>query len=74
MILLGSLLALQLGERIKCGSMTGLAAVIFIILLISHADDTRYLYALLRASQTVIGVFVAWLVNVKLFPYPGRKA
>ncbi len=73
LILLGSLVTLQLGERTKCGSMTGLAAVIFIILLISHADDNRYLYAVLRAFQTVIGVFVAWLVNVVLLPYPGRK-
>ena len=50
-----------------------LAAAIFIILLIYHADDNRYLYAVLRAFQTVIGVFVAWLVNVVLLPYPSRK-
>lgn len=73
MILVGSLVTLLLGQRAKCGSMTGLSAVIFIILLIYHADDARYLYALLRASQTVIGVGVAWLLNVVLFPYPGRK-
>lgn len=73
MILLGALVSLQLGQKLGCGSMTGLASVIFIILLIYHADDDRYLYAVLRASQTAIGVFVAWLVNVLLFPYPGRK-
>ena len=73
LILLGSLVALQLAEKLRCGAMTGLAAVIYIILLLYHADDTRYLYAVLRASQTVIGVFVAWLVNVLLFPYPGRN-
>lgn len=74
MILLGSLITLQLGQKFECGSMTGLASVIYIILLISHADDNRYIYAVLRAFQTVIGVFVAWLVNVLLFPYPGRNA
>ena len=72
-ILIGTLLTLQIGERFACGALTGLAAVIYIILLISHADDGRYLYAVLRAFQTVIGVAVAWLVNVFLFPYPGRK-
>ncbi len=74
MILVGALVTLQLAERFRCGAMTGLAAVIYIILLLYHADDTRYLYAVLRASQTVIGVFVAWLVNVLLFPYPGKKS
>lgn len=73
MILVGSLLTLQVGQRVGCGSMTGLASVIFIILLIYHANDERYLYAILRASQTVIGVFIAWLLNVLLFPYPSRK-
>lgn len=72
-ILVGVLLTLQLGQKFGCGNLTGLAAAIFIILLIYHADDNRYWYAVLRAFQTVIGVFVAWLVNVVLLPYPGRK-
>ena len=33
-----------------------------------------YIYAILRAFQTIAGVFVAWLFNVKLFPYPGKDA
>ena len=73
MILVGSLVTLQLAERLRCGAMTGLAAVYYIILLIYHAGNDRYLYVFLRASQTVIGVAVAWLVNVVLFPYPSRK-
>ena len=73
MILVGVLAALQIAPHFRCGAMTGIAAVVYIILLIYHADDGRYLYALLRASQTLIGVFVAWLVNVRLFPYHGKK-
>jgi len=73
MILAGVLAALQIAPYFRCGTMTGIAAVVYIILLIYHADDGRYLYALLRASQTLIGVFVAWLVNVRLFPYNGKK-
>ena len=42
LILLGSLITLQLGQKFRCGTMTGLASVIFIILLIYHADDQRY--------------------------------
>jgi len=73
MVLVGVLAALQIAPRFRCGAMTGIAAVVYIILLMYHADDGRYLYALLRASQTLIGVFVAWLVNVRLFPYNGKK-
>ena len=73
MILVGVLAALQIAQHFRCGALTGIAAVIYIILLIYHADDGRYLYALLRASQTLIGVFVAWIVNVWLFPYHGNK-
>ncbi len=73
MIFLGVLVTLQLGQKAGCGNLTGLAAVVFIILLINHANDERYVYAVLRASQTVIGVFVAWLLNVVLLPYPIKK-
>ena len=73
MVLVGVLAALQIAPHFRCGAMTGIAAVVYIILLIYHADDGRYLYALLRASQTLIGVFVAWIVNVWLFPYHGNK-
>lgn len=73
MVLVGVLAALQIAPHFRCGALTGIAAVVYIILLIYHADDGRYLYSLLRASQTLIGVFVAWLVNVRLFPYSGKK-
>ena len=72
MVLTGVLAALQIAPHFHCGALTGIAAVVYIILLIYHADDGRYLYALLRASQTLIGVFVAWIVNVWLFPYNGK--
>lgn len=73
MLLVGTLLTLELGEKWDCQSMTGVAAVVFMILLIYHADEQRYLYAFLRASQTIIGVLVACFLNVTLFPYPRIK-
>ena len=60
-------------ELIGCKSFCGLAAAIVIILLISHTINEPLIYAVLRSSQTVIGVSVAWLINVKLFPYHGHK-
>lgn len=72
-VLLGSLVVLCAAEVIGCKSFCGLAAAILIILLISHSINEPLIYAILRSAQTVIGVSVAWLINVKLFPYPGRQ-
>lgn len=72
LLLLGTLLTLIVAEKMGCKTFCGLAAAIFIILMISHADDERYIYSVLRAFQTIAGVFIAWLINVKLLPYPGK--
>jgi len=42
------------------------------ILMISHFESSMYLYSVMRASQTIIGVSIAWFINVKLLPYPPR--
>ena len=73
LILGGTLLVLEIAQKIGCKNFTGVAVVVFIILLIYHTDDERYLYATLRAFQTMIGVFIAWLINVVFFPYPNQK-
>ena len=73
LILLAALVSLSIVERLKCGSMTGLSAVYCIIMLIFFNGDDPYLYVLLRACQTLMGVAVAYFVNVVLLPYPTRK-
>lgn len=73
LLLVGTLLTLIIAEKVGCNSLCGLAAAIFVILMISHADDERYIYSVLRAFQTIVGVFIAWLINVKLFPYSGGQ-
>lgn len=71
-ILLGTLLTLILAEKTKCHAYCGLCAAIFIILMLTQKEGEPLYYSVLRASQTIIGVFVAWLINVKLFPYPKK--
>ena len=73
LVLVGSLVVLCVAELIGCKSFCGLAAAILIIMLISHSINEPLVYAVLRAGQTMIGVSVAWLINVKLFPYPGKQ-
>ncbi len=70
-VLFGTLLVLCVAEVVGCRSFCGLAAAMFIILLVSHSDGEPWSYAVLRSVQTLIGVFIAWLLNVKLFPYSG---
>lgn len=72
-ILIGALLTLCVAEVAGCKTFCGLSAAIFIILIVSHSDGETLTYSLLRAAQTIMGVFVAWLINVKLFPYHGEK-
>ena len=73
LLLFGILLTLIIAEKVGCKTFCGLAAAIFIIMLIGHGDGEQYLYSVLRSFQTLIGVFVAWLINVKWFPYHGPK-
>lgn len=71
-LLVGALMVLCVAEWAKCKAYVGLSAAIYIILMISHFESSVYLYSIMRAFQTVIGVFVAWFINVKLLPYPPK--
>lgn len=71
-LILGALLVLCVAEWVKCRVYCGLAAAIFMILMISHFESSMYLYSIMRAFQTIIGVTIAWIINVKLLPYPPR--
>ncbi len=72
-ILLGALIVLCVAEKVGCKLLCGLSAAIFIILLVAHSDDEPILYSILRTVQTILGVSIAWLINVKIFPYPKKK-
>lgn len=72
-ILAGTLLVLCVAEWVGCKTLCGLAAAIFIILMVAHSDGEPLTYSLLRSAQTIIGIFTAWLINVRLFPYSGPK-
>lgn len=71
-LIVGALLVLCVAEWIKCRVYCGLAAAIYMILMISHFDSSMYLYSIMRAFQTIIGVSIAWFINVKLLPYPPK--
>lgn len=72
LILIGALITITVAQKAGCQNFCGIAAILFVVLFVSHCDDGRYLYCLLRALQTVLAIFIAWLLNVKLFPYPEK--
>ena len=73
LILAGVLITITMAQKIKCDNFCGIAALIYIILIVSHCEQSGYILCLLRASQTLMAVFIAWIINVKLFPYPGKQ-
>lgn len=72
LLMIGVLISLIIAEKIGCKTFCGVAAIIFALLLVAHQDNERYIYSILRAFQTILGIAVAWLINVKLFPYPRK--
>ncbi|MBQ6839361.1 MAG: hypothetical protein IJO45_01555 [Oscillospiraceae bacterium] len=73
LLLLGTLFTLILAEKANCHAYCGLCAAIFIIFMLTQKDGEPVYYSVFRASQTLIGVFIAWLINVKLFPYEPQE-
>ena len=71
-LIVGALLVLCAAEWANCRVYCGLAAAIYMILMISHFESSMYLYSIMRAIQTIIGVSIAWVINVKLLPYPAE--
>ena len=64
---------LCVAEWANCRAYCGLSASIAVILIISHFESSVYLRSLMRAVQTGVGGSFAWLVYVKVFPYPATK-
>lgn len=62
-ILLAALCALTVAELLGCKDFCGAAAIITVICMVSHSEESVYLYAAMRAVQTLIGVFSAILIN-----------
>ena len=72
-IIIGTIITITVAQKMGCKTFCGIAAIIYIILFVSHCDDGRYIYCLLRASQTLLAILIAWILNVKLFPYPHKQ-
>lgn len=62
-IMAAALCALVVAEISGCKEFCGAAAIISVICMVSHDEESVFLYAVTRAVQTLIGVLSAILVN-----------
>lgn len=67
MLMVGVIIMFLMAEATRYKEYSGLAASIVIVMLLP--GEGKLVYALLRGGQTVAGIFIAWLINVKLLPY-----
>ena len=63
LIMAAALCTLIVAEISGCKEFCGAAAIISVICMVSHDEESVLLYATMRALQTVVGVFAAILVN-----------
>ena len=69
-LMVGVIIMFLVAEGTGCKEYSGLTASIVIVMLLPGSG--KFVYALLRGGQTVAGIFIAWLINVKLLPYHGK--
>jgi len=76
LILVGVLISLWIADLCKCKNLCGIAAIIFILCIIRERSSSVsiYMYAILRAVETLVGVFAAWLANTFFFRHHGTSA
>lgn len=63
MILMAILSSISVAELARCKNFCGIAAIITVICMVSHNEESIWLYAVMRVVQTLIGVFSAMVVN-----------
>lgn len=76
LILVGVLISLWIADFCKCKNLCGIAAIIFILCIIRERNSSVsiYMYAILRAVETLVGVFAAWFANTFFFRHHGTSA
>jgi len=76
LILVGVLISLWVADLCKCKNLCGIAAIIFILCIIRDRNSSVsiYMYAILRAVETLVGVLAAWFANAFFFRHHIKKS
>lgn len=63
-VLVATLTSFIIAENAKCENYCGVAAIIAIICMVTIRQEDVYLYAIMRAVETLVGVFSATFINI----------
>lgn len=66
---LGTSMVIYLCNIFKAQEACGLGCVVFLSVMMNYTDGNAFIYILLRTADTLIGVFIAFLINTTVKPY-----
>lgn len=65
----GIVLLIALLARLKLNAAIVIASIVFLAVTVGFGSDDPVYYSLMRLADTLLGIVVAWLVNILIFPY-----
>jgi uncharacterized membrane protein YgaE (UPF0421/DUF939 family) len=69
MIVIGVCVSLYVAYIFKCDNFCAIASVVFLVCIIRYNKGNLYVHAILRASETIMGMGISLFVNKYVFPY-----
>lgn len=73
LIVVGTSVSLHAAYLLKSKNLCAIAGAVFLVSIVRRDSDSRYLYAVLRVFQTIIGLGVSLVINKYVFPYKKQK-
>ena len=72
-IVVGASLTLYIAHILKCKNLCAIAGVVFLVCTIRYQTEQRYIYAIFRAFETIMGIAVSLFVNRYIFAYKNSE-
>lgn len=73
-IAVGIILSLYLSCILKCENLCAIATVVFLVCMIRYSTENRYVYALFRTLETILGIAISVVVNKYFFPFNKQQS
>lgn len=65
---IGVIITIGVSQMADCQPLCAIGAVVFLVCVLWHVDADRYLYAIIRTAQTLLGIMAAFLINYYIKP------
>jgi len=73
-VAVGIIFSLYLSCILKCENLCAIATVVFLVCVIRYSSENRYVYALFRTLETVLGIAISVVVNKYFFPFNKERS